>query len=164
MPTKSIPSFLDCHQPTSVRNSGLFDPPITTNKQRRGILNRVVRCDLFNSPPRHPILCCCTRSSVIELCVKQSLQSKCALPCKPPLRLDQVVDLALHHHGSRIQLPWATEEGLDSMANGVVVRVGRDLAVLEDNTGGFFSLGSALGGDKTCLTLHWLPHEDLTVL
>ena len=88
-----------CHA-RIVRNSSAPNPGITTNKQPRGEINGMLRCDLFNSPPLNSILFCCTRPSVIILTVKQSLESKIALPWKPPFRLDQVVDLALHDDGS----------------------------------------------------------------
>ena len=50
------------------------------------------------------------------------------------------------------------------MADREVFGVGRDDAVLEDNSSGLFLLGSALGCDNAFLIFQWLPHEDLTIL
>ena len=50
------------------------------------------------------------------------------------------------------------------MADGEEAGIRRDGAVLEDDTSGLFPLGPTLGSDDAFLILHWLPHEDLTVL
>ena len=145
--------------------TGALNPLISLQKGTRSEWNGFISVSHdFVAPPVNSLDSVGTRSSVVELPVKQCVQSESTLPWHPSSGLDEVTHQRFHDNCCRKLLPWSSKECWDLESVGKEFLFRYYAAVLDDNACGFTTVCFSLGGDCVLLVRHWLSDDDQGVL
>lgn len=149
-------SFDEAHD---VGRGGVLEPRQAVDEDAGGELRGLGLADDAVSRPRHPLACAGAWPGVGVLGVVERLEPHVAHPLRPPLRLDEVADDALHHHRPRVLLPWPAEVAGDLEADGEERLLRHDAAILEHDAGGHVGVGAPVRRHHVRLVVHRLPHR-----
>jgi hypothetical protein len=101
--------------------------------------------------PGHPRRRVCAGPTVHVLGVVERVEREAPVPLEPSPRVDEALDLGLHEHRPRVELPWPAEVGREVGEDGDEVGGGGDLAALHDDARVLVGVLAALRGDDVLL-------------